>query len=87
MDAIEFVIRYPDYISQLEAVVKPEPLPAIEKLRALDPHDIVRPNCFASYFFISYLADEGPDYITKTTCHEKSLLIHNSFIHFINGSG
>ena len=43
MEAIEFVIRYPDYISQLEAVVKPELLPAIERLRALDPHDIVRP--------------------------------------------
>jgi len=43
MYAIEFVIRYPDYISQLEAVVKPEHLPAIEKLRALDPNDIVRP--------------------------------------------
>ena len=43
MEAIEFVIRYPDYISQLEAVVKPEHLHAIEKLRALDPHDIVKP--------------------------------------------
>ena len=43
MDAIEFVSHYPDYITQLEAVVKPEHLPAIEKMRALDPHDIVRP--------------------------------------------
>jgi hypothetical protein len=43
VDAIEFVIRYPDYISQLEAVVKPGHLPAIKKLRALDPHDIVKP--------------------------------------------
>jgi hypothetical protein len=43
MDAIEFVIRYPNYISQLEAVVKPEHLPAIKKLKELDPHDIVRP--------------------------------------------
>ena len=42
MDAIEFVTRYPGYISQLEAVVKPEHLPAIEKLRAFDPHDIVK---------------------------------------------
>jgi hypothetical protein len=39
----EFVIKYPGYISQLEAVVKPGHLPAIEKLRALDPHDTVRP--------------------------------------------
>ena len=36
-------IRYPNYISQLEAVVKPEHLSAIEKLRALDPHNMVRP--------------------------------------------
>ena len=43
MDAIEFVTRYSDYISQLEAVVKHEHLPAIKKLRALDPHDIVKP--------------------------------------------
>jgi hypothetical protein len=42
MDAIEFVTRYPGYISQLEAVVKPAHLPAIEKLRAFDPHDIVK---------------------------------------------
>jgi hypothetical protein len=43
MEAIEFVIRYPYYLNQLEAVVKPEQLPAIEKLKALDPYDIVKP--------------------------------------------
>ena len=43
MDAIEFVIRYPDYVTQLEAVVKPEYLPVIRKLRERDPHDIVKP--------------------------------------------
>ena len=43
MDAIEFVNRYPDYINQLEAVVKPEYLAAVRKLRERDPHDIVRP--------------------------------------------
>jgi hypothetical protein len=30
VDAIEFVTRYPDYISQLETVVKPKHLPAIK---------------------------------------------------------
>ena len=39
MEAIEFVSRYPDYISQLEAVVKPEHLHTIKKLRALSPQD------------------------------------------------
>jgi len=43
MDAIEFVTRYPDYLAQLEAAVKPEYLPAIRKLRERDPHDIVKP--------------------------------------------
>jgi len=43
MDAIEFVIRYPDYITQLESVVKPEYLTAIRKLKERDPHDIVKP--------------------------------------------
>ena len=43
MDAIEFVIRYTDYIGQLEAVVKLEHLPAIQKLRALAPLDVVKP--------------------------------------------
>ena len=43
MEAIEFVIRYPDYIEQLEKVVKPEYSAAIKKLKELDPHDIVRP--------------------------------------------
>ena len=43
MDAIEFVIRYPDYLKQPEAVVKPAFLPAIRKLRERDPHDIIKP--------------------------------------------
>jgi predicted GH43/DUF377 family glycosyl hydrolase len=43
MEAIEFVIRYLDYVEQLEKVIKPEYQPAITKLKEPDPHDIVRP--------------------------------------------
>jgi hypothetical protein len=43
MEAIEFINRYPDYISQLEKVVRPEFEPVIKELKALDPHNIIRP--------------------------------------------
>ena len=43
MEAIEFIHRYPNYVSQLEKVVKPEFEPVIKKLKALDPHNIVKP--------------------------------------------
>jgi hypothetical protein len=43
MEAIEFVNHYPDYIRQLEAVVKPEYRNTIKKLKELDPHSIVKP--------------------------------------------
>ncbi len=43
MEAIEFINRYPDYIKQLEKVVKEEYKTVIEKLKEHDPHDIVKP--------------------------------------------
>ena len=43
MDAIEFISRYPDYISQLEKVVRPEFEQVIKELKALDPHNIISP--------------------------------------------
>ena len=43
MEAIEFVMNYETYLNEMEQVVKPEYLPAIEKLKAIDPHDILRP--------------------------------------------
>ena len=43
MDPIEFINRYPDYIKQLEKVVKPEYKPVIKDLKKLDPHDIIQP--------------------------------------------
>lgn len=43
MEAIEFVSRYPEYIGQLEKIINPAYLPALLKLKKLDPHGIVRP--------------------------------------------
>ena len=43
MEAIEFINRYPDYINQLEKVLKPEFEPVLKKMREHDPHDIVKP--------------------------------------------
>ena len=43
MDAIEFFSHYQGYLSQLESVVKPELLPALQRLRDTDPHDLVSP--------------------------------------------
>ena len=43
MEAIEFVSNYQNYVTEIEQVVKPEYLPAIERLRDKDPHDILSP--------------------------------------------
>lgn len=43
MDAIDFVSNYVKYLGEIEQVVKPEYLPAINRLRANDPHDLVKP--------------------------------------------
>jgi hypothetical protein len=43
MDAIEFVVNYENYLNEIEQVIKPEYAPVIERLRAKDPHDLVRP--------------------------------------------
>ena len=74
MDAIEFVNRYPDYLTYLEAVVKPEYLPAIRKLKERDPHDIVKPEHYFSseaeavgvvYRMFLRLANPWPVKLTK----------------------
>ena len=44
MEAIEFVVNYENYLNEIEQAVKPEYLPAIERLKANDPHDLVRPD-------------------------------------------
>jgi len=41
MEAIEFVVNYENYLNEIEQVIKPEYIPAIERLRDIDPHDLV----------------------------------------------
>jgi hypothetical protein len=43
VEAIGFVINYETYLNEIEQVVKPEYLEIIERLRDIDPHDILRP--------------------------------------------
>ncbi len=43
MEAIEFVIKYQDYLAEIEQVIKPEFAPVIERLKNIDPYDLVRP--------------------------------------------
>jgi hypothetical protein len=46
MDAIEFVVNFEKYLTEIEQVVKPEYAPAIERVRENDPHDLVRPDAW-----------------------------------------
>lgn len=46
MEALEFIRNYPNYILELEQVVKPELFPVIEELKNTDPHDIISPDCW-----------------------------------------
>ena len=44
MDSIRFINNYEYFIDEIRSVVKPELLPIIEELKAIDPHDMVRPD-------------------------------------------
>lgn len=46
MEAIEFVVRYEDYLDEIKQVIKPELLPLIEELKEEDPYDLVRPDTY-----------------------------------------
>jgi len=47
MKAIEFVMKYETYVKEIEAVVRPEFKPIIQKMLETDPHDLITPE---SYF-------------------------------------
>lgn len=44
MEAIEFIRNYPDYLLELEQVIKPELLPILEEIKNTDPHDLISPD-------------------------------------------
>jgi hypothetical protein len=46
MDAIEFVIRYPEFVKEIRDVIRPELFPLLDELDSIDPHDLVRPEAF-----------------------------------------
>jgi hypothetical protein len=47
MDAIEFIVKYPEYLQEIRDVVKPELFPLVDELEKIDPHDLLTP---ASWF-------------------------------------
>lgn len=44
MDAKDFIRKYPDYISEIELVVKSEYQPLVKELKDTDPHDLITPD-------------------------------------------
>ena len=55
MDALDFIIHYPDYLDEIEQIVKPDLVPIVEHLRHIDPHDLVTPDVW----FVSELQARG----------------------------
>ena len=43
MEAIEFVNNYHQYLDEISQVIKPELQPILNKLKEIDPHDLVQP--------------------------------------------
>ncbi len=46
MDAFEFILKYPELITELKEIVKPELHPIIEEFEHKDPHDLVTPEAW-----------------------------------------
>ncbi|MFZ4454674.1 MAG: hypothetical protein ACOYOT_00485 [Bacteroidales bacterium] len=44
MDAIEFVMNYEKFIGEIEQVIQPELLPIFQKLKDIDPYDLIKPD-------------------------------------------
>ena len=66
MEAIEFVANYENFLAEIEQVVKSEYHPVIEKLREIDPHDLVKPDSWfqgsanaRGYVWMLFLKEKG----------------------------
>jgi hypothetical protein len=46
MDAIQFINSYISYLEEIEMVIKPEYQTIIDKMKEIDPHDLVVPESF-----------------------------------------
>ncbi len=49
MDAIQFVQRYPHFISDIRKVVKPNLHRILDKMDDIDPHDLITPEGYFTH--------------------------------------
>ena len=43
MDSIEFIVNYKSYLAEIEQVIRPEYQPALDRLKEMDPQDLITP--------------------------------------------
>lgn len=55
MEALEFIEKYESYIEEIALVIKPEYQSIIDKMREIDPHDLIVPETW----FVSERAARG----------------------------
>ena len=46
MNAMQFILRYQDFVAEIESVVKEEFYPIIRKMQVSDPHDLITPETY-----------------------------------------
>ncbi len=46
VDALGFVTNYQTYVREIEAVVRPEFKPILQKMLEIDPHDLITPEAY-----------------------------------------
>ena len=81
VEAIEFVTKYETYVKQMEAVVRPEFKPVIQKMLEIDPHDLITPESYFQHenqargfvwtIFIKKVKKEGLIRITMETINNR----------------
>jgi ATP adenylyltransferase/5',5'''-P-1,P-4-tetraphosphate phosphorylase II len=55
MEALEFINKYENYIEEIGSVIKPEYQLILDKMKDIDPHDLVVPDSW----FVSERAARG----------------------------
>ncbi len=46
VEAIEFLMNYEAYVKEIEALVRSEFKPIIQKMLEIDPHDLITPEAY-----------------------------------------
>jgi len=77
MDAIAFIVRYPEYVETIRKVTKEEFYPALKRLEEIDPHDLVKPDSWFAdetsalgYVYWLFLNEARKERIGKIECLE-----------------